>query len=673
MKSIYPWLVFTLLCKSILSQESHQEIIQEVLERRIESSTQFEESDFIGLDEFERRLARYLNRKIFLNLNGIEEVEQLQILEKADLSSIEKHVKNYGSIVRPEELYMIEGLDHEIIDLLSNFIKYENEYLPEERNEIDRKTSLKVRMRTGRLVQKSRGFEEQVFNGNIWNQNLLIKLDHLRWLDAGLNIEKDAGERLKIGNNSQVDHAVAYLRIRTNSIIKSLIIGDYVVGFGQGLTYSMGMSNRKSEYVLTVQPNTIHSRPFTSNNEFYYLRGICSEIEFGHFKFVPFYSHRKLSANNVDSDLSSFTSFYSSGLHRSDQEISKKKAIRLKTFGASIERDLKNFTFGIIGIKERLSHVLSPPLHFNNQNEKPQLFRIKKGAFFRQEGVNYSAFGETNFDKNRISWLIGSVIMPHSTIALSALIRKYEATPTSISRSSFGESSTNRNELGFYQSMRIKIHSSFKISAFVDFSENIIPGETNTTKLTTKDYLLSLAHKKKKEEFSARIRWKEQDKEIGQQSQKLSKAMAQIRKNLRLQYISHSHENWRFRSRAEFSEYTLSDTAHQGALFFQEVKFKKIQFPLSFLIRFTLFNTENYNSRIYAYEQDLEGIYNISPFYGKGSRIMFLFNYKMTRFAKLSFKISHTEYDDRSSIGSGLDEVKSSEKTYYRMQLLIKI
>ena len=97
-----------------------------------------------------------------------------------------------------------------------------------------------------------------------------------------------------------------------------------------------------------------------------------------------------------------------------------------------------------------------------------------------------------------------------------------------------------------------------------------------------------------------------------------------------------------------------------------------MQSRFSILSRFTVFDTESYESRIYTYEQDLTGAYSIPSFSGKGSKVIFLIKYKMNKSTKLSFKIGHLVYDDRKIIGSGHDEISGDTKTEVKWQCVFK-
>ena len=80
----------------------------------------------------------------------------------------------------------------------------------------------------------------------------------------------------------------------------------------------------------------------------------------------------------------------------------------------------------------------------------------------------------------------------------------------------------------------------------------------------------------------------------------------------------------------------------------------------------------DFNSRIYAYEQDLNGIYNIPSFSGKGSAFFILVQLKVMRICTFGIKYSRISYEDRKRIGSGLDEIPGNVKSEIKIQCRLK-
>jgi len=83
------------------------------------------------------------------------------------------------------------------------------------------------------------------------------------------------------------------------------------------------------------------------------------------------------------------------------------------------------------------------------------------------------------------------------------------------------------------------------------------------------------------------------------------------------------------------------------------------------------FETDGYNSRLYAYENDLLYNYSIPVFFDKGFRYYVNLNYDLTKHIYLWFKWSQTTYPAKDSIGSGLDEIGGNTKNEAKVQIVV--
>ena len=110
----------------------------------------------------------------------------------------------------------------------------------------------------------------------------------------------------------------------------------------------------------------------------------------------------------------------------------------------------------------------------------------------------------------------------------------------------------------------------------------------------------------------------------------------------------------------------------QGYVVYQDVKYKFAKFPLTIAARFALFDTDSYDTRIYAYEDDILYTFSIPGMYYKGSRMYLLLKYNVTRFATIEFKIAQTYYRNKAEVGSGLTLIDGNHKTDVKAQVQFK-
>lgn len=93
----------------------------------------------------------------------------------------------------------------------------------------------------------------------------------------------------------------------------------------------------------------------------------------------------------------------------------------------------------------------------------------------------------------------------------------------------------------------------------------------------------------------------------------------QLINRIRLNLVRNLSEKVVLRSRAEYAFYS-KQTSERGFLLLQDVVFKPADKPFSMNARVAFYRTDGYNSRLYAYENDVLYSFSVLPLYGKGIR-----------------------------------------------------
>ena len=114
------------------------------------------------------------------------------------------------------------------------------------------------------------------------------------------------------------------------------------------------------------------------------------------------------------------------------------------------------------------------------------------------------------------------------------------------------------------------------------------------------------------------------------------------------------------------------DNKEQGFLTYVDVAFKPALKPLSVSLRLQYFETDGYNSRLYAYENDVLYSFSIPVFYEKGFRYYLNANYDLNKKMTVWFRVAQTLNPDRTTIGSGLDEISENRRTELKVQFMYK-
>ena len=198
------------------------------------------------------------------------------------------------------------------------------------------------RQRAKRNIEESRNFQDEKYDGSIYQFYERINADYRPFLKrpqaqirAGAVFEKDPGEK-KLN-----DHQVGFVELRDFPFIRKSVIGNYQLEFGQAVSMwsSSGMS-KSSEAVGSVKKKArgISAYNYATENAGYF--GAAAQFDLRSIELLKnvdvtgFYSYSNLDAS-FDSD-GSVNSIIIDGLHRDSGEVSKNNYLLETVEGANV-------------------------------------------------------------------------------------------------------------------------------------------------------------------------------------------------------------------------------------------------------------------------------------------------------------------------------------------------
>jgi hypothetical protein len=110
----------------------------------------------------------------------------------------------------------------------------------------------------------------------------------------------------------------------------------------------------------------------------------------------------------------------------------------------------------------------------------------------------------------------------------------------------------------------------------------------------------------------------------------------------------------------------------KGFLMSQDIKYILQTIPLSFVLRYAIFDTDGWNSRLYVYESDILYAFSVPAYSDKGSRYYLNIGYKILDKIQLWLRISQTYYFEKEEISSGLATIAGNKQTDAKLQIQIK-
>jgi hypothetical protein len=105
----------------------------------------------------------------------------------------------------------------------------------------------------------------------------------------------------------------------------------------------------------------------------------------------------------------------------------------------------------------------------------------------------------------------------------------------------------------------------------------------------------------------------------------------------------------------------------QGFLLYQDLRWLPSK-ALTVDARYTLFDTDSFDSRVYQFENDLLYVLSNIALSDRGQRWYVVVKYAPTEFLDLSAKISRSIIADAFTLSSGLNEIEGNQRTNIGLQ-----
>jgi hypothetical protein len=685
-------LLVILFSFAVIDSFAQSEPLTPAREQQLETMTEKQDAE-TNDDSYWQQLEEYSKHRINLNSATKDDLESLQMLTALQVQNFFSYRKIFGHFLSIYELQAIPGWDVETIKNILSFVKVVDV------SSIDETLSKRLKggensllIRASQQIEKAKGFYKPADSSSYYlgsPQKIFFryKYNYKSLLQYGILGDKDAGEQFfrgaqKYGFDFYSFHAFA----RNIGIIKSLAIGDFTVNMGQGLIQWQSLAFTKSAEVLSIKRQSSVLRPYNSSGEFNFHRGVGITLQKGNVETTAFASFRNVSANLVRDTLGKedyISSFQSSGYHRTQSEIVDKNSLHQTTLGANIRWTKQNYRLGINVIDYHFSKLIQ------KQNLPYNLYAVQ-GDSWNNESIDYSYtyhnihfFGEAAVDKNfHAAFVNGALISISQAIDISLLHRKIDKAYQSLYADAFTENTTANNETGFYSGISIRPISGWKLDAYMDIYKFPWLKYEVDAPSSGREYFVQLVYQPNKI-WDIYTRYKNESK---QQNTSGSNApthqLAFIpRQDWRTEIDIHVNKQIELRNRIEILWFDKNAADHeQGFLGLVDLFYKPIRKNFSGNLRIQYFESDGYNSRAYAYENDVLFNYSIPFFYGKGFRYYLNMSYNLKSLLtkknsggvdlQAGVRWAQTIYSNQNIIGTGLDQLSGNKKSEIKFQVI---
>ncbi len=645
-----------------------------------------ERDDELSIEDEAMLLYPGVNR---IAINDVTEEALLStgIMTLQQAKALLNHIHYYGKIISKYELQAVEGWDMDLIRKIIPMVSFQPVQGQEGWKEKWLKGSNMLLVKYGNTLERKAGVlpdssgKDKAFNGDQSKLLIRYRYNFRNRIQYGFLMEKDAGEKVLPGGLNLFDHQSAYVSIADPfKFCNRLIFGDYTVNLGQGLIQWQGFGFGVGSGAMNIKKNGTVIKPYTSSGEINFYRGLATAFNTKRTKHVFFFSTRNIDAS-MDED--TIRSLPASGLHRTASELEQRKSAHLIVMGMHHEFSIGKLELGANAVDYRFSEpYVKKPEPYNR-------FALNDDNW-RNYSINYSItrhnlhlFGEMAMDKRfAFAQLHGLVASLHKHLDASVLFRKISPRFQSLYARSFTQNTSVNNETGIY----VSIAARWKKITMEGYSDLFyfpwLKYRVDQPSHGSAFALLLQWMPRKNLKASLRIR-REYRQVNSNNNLSNTHGLMDIENYSARAGMEIKNDPWLFRFRMEQRWYKDKNVLSNGFLCFAEAHFNAgIKQPFKGNFRIQYFEVDDFNARIYAFENDVQYGFSVPFFSETGYRYYFALRYApghelLRKFIKdrqlqLSCKWSQSFFPFEMVTGSGPDLVQSNRRSDIQLQLLIQ-
>lgn len=538
-------------------------------------------------------------------------------------------------------------------------------------------------LRYSRVLESSAGYRDSLrsqgkgYQGSRDRWLLRYQYNFRNHVQYGLTGEKDAGEPfLKKGNRLGFDFYSAHLFIRNTGLIRTLALGDFTINMGQGLVEWQGFSFGKGMDIASMRKQSPVIRPYRSFGEFLFHRGIGITLAKGDWSFTGFGSWRNLDATMQSDSLQGnaplFTSINTSGLHRTDPELNKKGELKQQAWGAVLRRKFNNGHAGLNYAAYRYQAAMAVNGEAYDRYSARGKFwgNLSADAALTLQRVHL--FGEVAVSRQGGFALVTGMMMSLApAVDIGLLYRNINREYRAMNASAFTENPAPGNEKGLYTAVSVRPLPRWQLDVYADWFRFpwLVYGASAPS--GGREYHCRLSYRPgRQNEVYFRFRQERGESDAQALGNPVRGLSAYIKKSWRVHASVKLNERFVLRSRVEMNHISGLPYASNGFLSYADLIYKPLMSRLSVTSRVLVADTDDYQSRVYCFENDVLYGMSVPVFSGRQRRAYIITEYDLARRLRAWAKLGITINSDNNLIGSGLDEINGRHKTELRLQFI---
>lgn len=714
MTSLRIWVLFCLLIGSgaLFAQPGRDSVpsrkddvdLDQVIEDAIIDTETDDQTDWTFLTD---NLQDLRNKPLSLNDASADQLLQLPGMNPILANNLIGYVEQFGKLTSIYELQAVPGFDAEIFRKILPYVtvreSQEKDINPsvlhpagpsfrtifsEGKHEFTARTIFTLEQEQGYLPPDTAadGSLSSHYAGDGARYYGRYRFRYNQNFSAALVTEKDAGEAIvwdPAKNQYGMDFYAGHVSLRDFGRLKRLVVGDYNIQAGQGLLLSTGLGFGKgSEAVNAIKRQSLGVMPYASVNENQFMRGAAATYAIENLYMTGFFSRTKLDGNvsepdSLEDDIAIISTLQTSGLHRTEAELEGKDAVTETLYGGRLEFRKRWLHVGATHYFQQFDEMVQPSTKDYKIFDFAGQTNYLSGLDFDITRRNFNFFGEIGRSKSGGIGAIGGILASLSPkVDFALLLRNFQGNFHSFKSFTFSERpTTSQNEQGIYLGMKVTPSTKWLFATY--FDQFSFPWHKFNTSYPSRghEFLAQLDYKPSRN-LQVQLRYRSDSKETNAstlpENQQLEYLIPTQRDALRLQFSYKLGMNLSMKTRVEKAWYRRGlagseEEKHSGFLAYQDLIWK-LGWKWKLTARYAVFDAEDYDSRIYAYENDVLGFFSVPAYYGVGTRYYGIVQFQPTQSLDFWVRFARTHYYNDKTTGSSLNEIDGNRRTEIKLQ-----
>lgn len=609
-----------------------------------------------------------------LNINEAD-YEQLSLipgLTMERISEIIAYRTRYGALRSIEELSMIESIDYDLRVFLSHFLvakpvskepwySHENlsNLLKNGHGEVLASSSLPLYSREGDLGK---------YLGDKYKYGVKATMHFADYVKVGFVGAKDGGEPFGCrGNSYGMDYYSFYVAVKDLGRFSNITLGRYRVKYGMGLVQNNNFSFGKQSMMQAMGRSSNIISPHSSRSDANYFQGIAAAFNLGKgFSLSAFTSYRYVDAT-LNSD-GSVATIVTSGYHRTQNEMDKKYNTVEMTSGAHLAFKHEGWHAGATFVNNWLDRDLNPStttLYRRYYARGNQLWNAS--VDYGYTSSRFALSGETAIGKtgglatlNMLQW------KALHDLTLMAVQRYYSYKYNALHANAFSDGGHVQNESGVYLGASWRASRKLTLNAYTDIAYSPWAKYMISQSSYSWDNTMEMILKQGSWTWLSRYRYRLKQRDNEDKKSLIDRHQHRMRIS-----ATKTADAFTLRTQFDCSAFSARQENNFGWMLSQSASWKVLK-DMEVSGNAAYFHTDNYDTRLYAYEKSLLNTFYIPSFYGEGMRLALFLRSDMLQHFTFIAKIGYTKYFDRSRISSADRMINASHQTDLDLQIRYK-